>query len=130
MELKDIGLDKLENKSRLLFLILGFILFGSYFFYSNYLFRTQGVYSICRVEYYEPGGSGSDLHIIIYYHGQEFKTVANAMCNNCDNKLYFVQIVKNKPMGTVRFLAEYPVPNCISISKLPPEGWEQIPTCK
>jgi len=119
-----------NSKNEFLFLagIVAIILIWT--LYSNHKFSSQGVYTICRVDHYEPGGSGSDLYIDIYYQGIKYKAVANALCNGCDGKLYFVQIVKNKPTGTVRFLGDYPVPDCISIDDLPKEGWTKIPQCQ
>lgn len=117
-----------QNREFGFFLIIMVFLI-CYSLYSRYQFSSDGVFTICRIDHYEPADGGGNLYIDIYYKGQVFRNVANSFSGSSKSKYRFVKIIKDQPTGVVIFLKDYPVPDCILIDSIPNDGWEKIPSC-
>ncbi|GAB2808317.1 hypothetical protein [Ferruginibacter profundus] len=126
--MEDIGNENSEKKGRYLGMFIVFV-FAIFVAYRSCKLDNEGVITICKVDHYEPAGSGSSLYIKIYYQGKEYNSIANSMCGECDGKFFFIRIIKGQPLKEVVFLKDYPVPDCISKKTLPYDGWVKIPSC-
>ena len=122
-------LDPLFDRKLIVFLVI-ILLIITYSLFRSYKLNTDGVYTVCQVDHFEPADSGVSLYIDIFYQGKKYRRVADSFCGNCNGKYFFVRIIRNQPEGVVIFLDKYPVPDCVLNGTIPEKGWETIPTCE
>ena len=113
---------------KLIVSLLILLLIITYFLFRSYKLNTDGVYTVCQVDHFEPADSGASLYIDIFYQGKKYRAVANSFCGNCNGKYFFVRIIRNQPEGAVIFLDKHPVPDCILNDLIPEQGWDSILT--
>lgn len=121
-------IEPVFNRKLIVSLVI-LLLIVTYFLFRSYKLNTDGIYTVCQVDHFEPADSGASLYIDIFYQGKKYRAVASSFCGNCNGKFFFVRIIKNQPEGVVIFLDNYPVPDCVLNHSIPEEGWEIIPTC-
>ena len=103
-----------------------------YSIYIEYNLKNYGIITIARVERLEGAEQGGNLHILIFFGGQQYPAIVNSLCSSCKGNFFYVRVLKYDPTSNVRLYEDKPVPKCILSKLLPREGWEAIPkdTCQ
>lgn len=103
------------------------------FVYVEYRFnnvKINGVFTICRVDSYEPSSDGSNTNYTVFLNGKTYKVTSGIGSNKMVGKFYFVKALTRDPAYEIIIYENKEVPECINKDSLPKEGWDKIPNCK